>query len=127
MNDDQKPCHAPRDPIAIWDDILDLVAEDDAETGDASEKDKQWSQRVDTMVKSRVAELRRRLTPADVPIKRGVMIPSEIQALDRHALVARLEILRQDENVRYAHRELTGLSDNNLRILLTIAMGSNRR
>jgi hypothetical protein len=127
MTDDHKTYPATRDPIAIWDDILELVAEDDAETGEATEEDMQWSQRLDARVKSRVAELRRRLTPTDVSIKRGVTIPAEIQALDRDAVVARLEILRQADRVLYQHRELTGLSDNGLRLMLAIAVGSNRR
>jgi hypothetical protein len=109
-----------RDPVAIWDDILDVIAEDDAETGEASEDDVQWSQRVDAMVKSRLAGLRRQLTPTDVPVKRGVSIPSEIQAFDRKMLLAQLEILRQGASVRYAHQDLTGLSDNDLRTMLAI-------
>jgi hypothetical protein len=127
MSDNHDPGRTERDPVAVWDDILELVAEDDAETGEPSAADRQWSQRLDAQVKSRLAELRRRLTPTEVPIKRGVTIPPQIQALDRNALVAQLEILRQGEHVRYTHRELTGLSDDNLRILLAIAVGSNRR
>jgi len=126
-NDDKIGCATPRDPIAIWDDILDLAAEDDADTGEPTAKDRQWSQRLDARVKSRIAELRRSLTPTDAPIKRGVTIPPEVLALDRDAIVAQLEILRQGEHVRYSHQELTGLSDNNLRILLALALGSNRK
>lgn len=127
MTDDHKTCPPERDPIAIWDDILDLVAEDDAETGEPTEEDRQWSQRLEARVKSRVAELRRRLTPTEVSIKRGVTIPSEIQALDRDMVVARLDILRQAGIVLYQHRELTGLSDDGLRLMLAVAMRSNRR
>ena len=127
MTKDDKSGCGERDPIAIWDDILDLVAEDDADTGKPSEGDIAWSAAVDASVKARLAELRRQLTPSDVPIRRGVEIPPEIEALDRQALVAQLEILRQGANVRYAHQELTGLSDNNLRIMLALAMRSSRR
>jgi hypothetical protein len=125
-SDNNNACPVERDAIAIWDDIMDLVAEDDVEHGESSAADRQWSKHVDVKVKARVAELRRRLTPMDVPIKRGVTIPPQILALDRDAVVAQLEILRQSKNVRYAHRELTSLSDNNLRILLTIAIGSKK-
>ncbi|MEO7732907.1 MAG: hypothetical protein ABIY55_18225 [Kofleriaceae bacterium] len=122
MSQQDKPGSVVRDPIAVWDDILDLVAEDDAETGEPSEEDQQWSQRMELGVKSRLAELRRRLTPTAVPVKRGVKIPSEIQALARPALVAKLELLRKGANVRYAHQDLTGLSDNDLRTMLAILL-----
>lgn len=118
MAPQDKPGNTPRDAVAIWDDILDLVAEDDAETGEASEDDVRWSQSVDATVRARLAQLRRQLTPTDVPIKRGVTIPPEIQAMDRPALVAQLEILRQCANVRYAQRDLTGMTDNDLRTML---------
>lgn len=116
-----KPGRATRDPVAIWDDILDLVAEDDAEIGVASDDDRRWSQRVDAQVKSRIAALRRQLTPTVVPIQHGVTIPPAIRAMDRQALVAQLERLRQGGQLRYAHHDLTGLSDNDLRTMLAIA------
>lgn len=127
MTDDQKTYPAPRDPRAIWDDVLELVAEDDAETGEASERVTQWSQRLDGQVKSRLAELRRRLTPTEVAIQRDVTIPPEIQALDRNVVVAQLEILRQAGLVRYSYLELTGLSDYNLQLTLTLVMRSSRK
>ena len=127
MTHDHKTGPASRDPAAIWDDILDLVAEDDAETGQASEAVREWSQQLEARVKSRVAELRRRLTPIDVPIQRGVTIPPEVQALDRDAIVARIESLRKAGVVRYSHHELTGLSDHNLRIALSLAMALSRK
>lgn len=127
MTDEHNPGHTMRDPVATWEDILDLIAEDDAETGTPTQEDRQWSQRLDAKIKSRVAELRRRLTPTDVAIQRGVTIPPEILALDREAVVAQLEIWRQSGDVQLWHRDLTGLSDNSLRIALTIAMRWNRR
>ena len=127
MTDDTKSCPEPRDPRAVWADILEMVADDDAETGESSEGVKQWSQRLDAQVRSRVAELRRRLTPTDVEIKRDVTIPPEILAMGRNAVVAQLEILRQAGLVRYAHQELTGLSDYNLQLALVLAMESNRK
>lgn len=127
MSPQDKPGNTPRDPVAIWDDILDLVAEDDAETGEASEDDVRWSQSVDAGVRARLAQLRRQLTPIDVPIKRGVTIPPEIQAMDRPALVAQLEILRQCANVRYAQRDLMGMTDNDLRTMLAAFVEPSER
>ncbi len=127
MTDEHNPGHTVRDPVATWEDILDLIAEDDAETGTPTKEDQRWSQRLDAQIKSRVAELRRRLTPTDVPIQRGVTIPPEILALDHDALVAQLEIQRQSGYLQVWHRDLTGLSDTNLRIALTLAMRWSRR
>jgi hypothetical protein len=127
MTPRDKPGRATRDPVAIWDDILDLVAEDDAEIGVASDDDVRWSQHVDAQVKSRIAALRRQFTPTVVPIQHGVTIPPAIQAMDRRALVAQLEALRQGGHLRYAHHDLTGLSDTDLRTMLAIAMGPPER
>ena len=122
MTNDTKSCSAPRDPRAVWDDILDLVADDDAVTGESTEGVKQWSRQLDAQIKSRVAELRRSLTPTDVEIKRDVTIPPEILAMGRDTLVAQLEILRQSGVVSIQHLRLTGLNDQSLRTALVIAM-----
>ena len=125
--EDNKVRDGERDPIAIWEDLLELVAEDDAETGEPTKGEVTWSAAVDASVKSRLAELRRELTPGDVEITRGVAIPREIEALDRDALVAQLEIERLRPDFRYAHQDLTVLSDYNLRIMLAFAVRSRGR
>ena len=125
--DDDKSDSDEREPIAIWEDILDLVAEDDAETGEPTEGDLAWSASVDVSVKSRLAEMRRQLTPTDVEVKRGIEIPREIESLDREALVAQLEIERRRPDFRYAHQDLTILSDYNLRLILVLARRSRER
>lgn len=122
MTDDTKSCPAPRDPRAVWADILEMVADDDAETGESSEGVKRWSRELDAQIKSRVAELRRRLTPMDVEIKQEVTIPPEILAMDHNALVAQLESMRQSGIVSIQHQQLTGLSDKSLRQALAIAV-----
>lgn len=122
MTDDHKSRPAPRDPIAIWENILDLVAEDDGLNEEPSEQAREWLEQHDVRVKSHVAELRRRLTPTDVEIQRDVTIPPEIAALDRNAIIALLEIERRAGNVRWHHHELTGLTDDSLRITLALAM-----
>ena len=122
MTDDTKSCPGPRDPRAVWGDILEMVADDDAETGESSEGVKQWSRQLDAQIKSRVAELRRRLTPMDVEIKQEVTIPPEILAMDHNALVAQLESMRQSGIVSIQHQQLTGLNDKSLRQALAIAM-----
>ena len=49
-------------------------------------------------------------------------IGSEIRALDRAGILAQLEALRQVGDLRYAHQDLTGLSDADLRRMLAILM-----
>jgi hypothetical protein len=52
----------------------------------------------------------------------GVAIPPALQALGRPVLIAQLEALRRAGLVRYAHQDLTGLSDNDLRKTLALAL-----
>jgi hypothetical protein len=127
MTKDDRAGSGKRDPIDVWDDILDLIAETDAEDGEATDADLAWSASLDITVKSRLAEMRRRLTPGEVPIQRGVTIPPEVEAMDRRALVEQLEILRRAGAARYAHQELKGLSDLELRNMLALLMRSSRR
>lgn len=127
MTKDDRAGSGKRDPIDVWDDILDLVAETDAEDGEATDADLAWSASLDLTVKSRLAEMRRRLTPGEVPILRGVTIPPEVEAMDRRALVEQLEVLRRAGAARYAHQELKGLSDLELRNMLALLMRSSRR
>jgi hypothetical protein len=100
MTDKHSPGHTMRDPIATWDDILDLIAEADAETGTPTEEDRKWSQRLDAKVKARVAELRRRGTPTEVPIQRSMMVPRDALGLDLEAVIAQLESMRQGGDAR---------------------------
>lgn len=111
-----------RDPIDIWDDLLHEAAEGAAADHVPTADDIRSAREVDTAVKAGLATLRRQLAPRKVPIRRGVTIPPEIQAMRRGALMAQLEQLRQTANVRYAHQDLTGLSDHDLRTLLTVIL-----
>jgi hypothetical protein len=127
MSQNGKQDCAALDPIALMDALLDDAAEQAAEDGIPTENDVEWSREVDAMVMSKLAELQRQATSSQVPLKRGVTIPSHIQALDRQSLLAQLEILRQGANVRYAHQDLTGLSDNDLRTMLTLLVVPTER
>jgi hypothetical protein len=79
------------------------------------------------MVKSKLAELRRQHTPATATVREGIVIPDTILALDREALLARLENLRQAGAVRYSHQELIGLSDSDLRGMLALLVSPTER
>jgi hypothetical protein len=111
-----------RDPIEIWDDLLHDAAEQAAEDIVPTEDDIRWAREVNAMVTARLAALRRQRASLHVPVRRGVTIPPEIQAMDRGALVTQLERLRREANVRYAHQDLTGLTDHDLRTLLTMIL-----
>jgi len=107
------------DAIAILDAVIDHVAEEEAENGEPTEQDLRWSHDLRRQMQSRIAALRRQLTPAR-PIIRSVSIDSGIRVLDREGLLAQLEALRQRGDLRYAHQELTGLSDDDLRRMLAL-------
>jgi hypothetical protein len=127
MKDNRKHGRPMRDPIEIWDDLLHDVAEQAAEDGTETADAVRWSLEVDKMVKAKLAALRRQLTPAHVPVRRGVAIPPEIRALDRAALMAQLERLRAEPDIRYAHEDLRGLTDNDLQTLLAVILETGRK
>ena len=111
------------DAAATLDAVIDQVAEEEAENGKPTEEDIRWSHDLRLKMKSSIAALRRQLTPVQPIVRRAKPIGSEIRALDRAGLLARLEALRQREDVRYAHQDLTGLSDDDLRQMLAILVG----
>jgi hypothetical protein len=106
------------DAASVLDTVLHHVALEAAERGDATEVVSQRTLELHQQTLSRIAELRRQLTPVQPIIKRAEPIARELQLLDRDALLAKLEALRHDAGVRYAHMELTNLSDDDLRRML---------
>lgn len=115
------------DPVAAWDALLDAAAEDDIDNYEPTPDDLQWARSVDAMVQERLDALQRQLGRARPAIQRGVVIPPEIAKLDRPALVAQLEALRRSSAVRYAHQDLKGLSDHDLRTMLAVALRNRGR
>lgn len=65
------------DATAILDAVIDLVAEEEAENGEPTEQDIQWSRDLRRNIQARIAVLRRQLTsvepvdPPAAPIDRG--------------------------------------------------------
>ena len=117
-----------RDPIAIMEGLLDDVAEQAVEDLEPTADSIQWSRALGDQVRREVARMEHRVTRArrDV-VPPAVTIPVEIQALDRNTVLARLEILRQNAKVQYAHRHLSGLSDDELRRLFAHALTLTKR
>jgi hypothetical protein len=117
-----------RDPIAIMEGLLDDVAEQAVEDLEPTADSIQWSRALGDQVRREIARMERRgaRTQKDV-VPPTVTIPAEIQALDRDTVLARLEILRQNAKVQYAHRHLSGLSDDELRRLFAHALTLTKR
>jgi hypothetical protein len=118
---DQHDRPAP-DAVAILDAVIDHVAEEEAENGVSTAQEVRWAHDLRRKMQSHIAALRRQLTPVQPIVRRSVPIGSEIRALDREGLLAQLEALRQVGDLRYAHQDLTGLSDADLRRMLAILM-----
>lgn len=116
---DDKPV---RDASAVLDAVIDLVAEEEAENGEPTEQDIRWSRDLRAQMQSRIAALRRQLTPAQPNAPQDTPPGAEIHALDREGLLARLEALRGDGE-RNARPDLTGLSDDDLRQMLANLVG----
>jgi hypothetical protein len=104
------------DPAVVLDAVMDHVALERAERAEVFTADEdRWARGLRQHVDRELAALRRQLTPAEPRRKRLAPIPDELLALDRGALLARLEILRQGSGVRYAQQDLNGLTTDDLR------------
>ncbi|MEJ7597428.1 MAG: hypothetical protein WKG01_05920 [Kofleriaceae bacterium] len=104
----------------MLDEISYQAALAEAERGKSTREDDSWSRQLGEMLDVRVAELRRNLLPAPAPIEKARPIRKSLLVLGRDALVERITELTQRMGgaVQYAHRDLRGLSDDDLRRLL---------
>jgi hypothetical protein len=112
----------------ILDDISYQAALAEAEAGKSTKDDERWSREVGDKLAARVAELRRNLLPAAAPIQKAKPIRAKWLGLDRATMIAKLTEITQAMSgaVQYAHRDLQGLSDNDLRQLLDLLDTSPR-
>lgn len=111
----------PRDKnLEILDAIYNDVALVDAEDGDATPEDRRWAGEVRNRVQARLAELRRNLLPAEAPPRPAKPIRAKYLAMARDALLSAVDEItqRMGGTVQVAHRNLSGLSDDDLRRLL---------
>jgi hypothetical protein len=81
-------------------------------------REDRWAQKIRRDLDARLAGLRRRLNPARPSQHRATRISAALRALDRPELVARLDALRQAPGIRVAHLELSGLTTEDLRLLV---------
>jgi len=110
------------DPRAFMEAAIDLAAEQLADETETTAADLRFAGEQQLKLRPVIAELRRRLVPAEPLVKRPTPISSELLALSREALLARLEGLRQRGHVQYAFQDLTGLTDDDLRQTLSLLL-----
>lgn len=117
-----------RNADEILDELSYQAALTEAEHGKCTPDDDRWERELDAKLQARVAELRRNLLPASAPIQKAKPIRKKWLALRRDEMIAKLtEITRaMSGSVQYAHRDLQGLSDNDLRQLLDLLDTSPR-
>ncbi len=114
------------------DEILDAISYQaalaQADHGTPAPDDARWSRELGDKLAARVAELRRNLLPQPAPIGKSKPIRAKWLALARDEMIAKLTELTQAMSgaVQYAHRDLQGLSDNDLRQLLDLLDTSPR-
>jgi hypothetical protein len=107
-------------------DAIDAILHDealvDAETGSSTQRQRRIASQVRTSVQARLAELRRGLLPAPTPPVKAGPLPSHLLALGRDALMARLDDMVRVHGtaLQFAHRNLAGLSDDDLRRMIAI-------
>lgn len=106
--------------LEILDAIYHDVAMVEAEDGDATSEDRKWAGEVRTRVQARLAELRRNLLPAEAPARPAKPVRAKYLAMARDALLAAIDDItnRMGGTIQVAHRNLSGLSDDDLRRLL---------
>ena len=98
----------------------------EADHGTSTRADDRWSRELGDKLQARLAQLRRNLLPASAPIQRAKPIRAKWLELARDQLLAALAALSTSDGVQYAHRDLQGLSDNDLRQLLDLLDTSPR-
>jgi hypothetical protein len=98
--------------------VLHHVALEAMDHDDSTKRDDHWANALHQEMQSQIAALRRQLVPERAVISPIGRTPTDYQTLDRKTLLARIEVLRYSGSVRYAHLDVTGLSDDDLRRLL---------
>jgi hypothetical protein len=102
--------------LEILEAIFHEAALVEAEEGESTPEQKQKAAAIMSRLDARVADLRRNL--AVTPSKPARPIRPSILAMTRDALIAALDALTSNAQVQVAHRNLSTLSDDDLRRLL---------
>lgn len=113
------------DAAFVVDAVMDHVAMEAAESAEVfTPHEDRWAHGIRRRVDRELAALRRQIRAAPPRYKRLPLIPDELLALDRHALIERLTSLGQAFAVRCAHQDLTELTCNDLRQMIVAILGS---
>lgn len=122
MRSDDKPGKPRPSATEILAVILDHVADEVAGDihSEPTEADRRWAREERAKMQARIAEMKRRRMPSHAVLEFAAPIPREIRALGREELLARLEEEGHRRAAQYAHRDLTGLTDDDLRQMLAI-------
>ncbi len=110
----------PEKSLEILDAIYMEAALDAAANGRSTPEDERWARETSKRVQARLAELRRNLVPATATVSKAQPIRPSLLAMGRDALLAKLNELTSKigPSLQYAHRNLEGLSDDDLRRLV---------
>ena len=118
-----KAPHTAVDTLAA---ILAHVAMDADNDDRPTDDDRDWAQALAADTQRRLNAMRRARTPRSPAIGPAASISAELQALARPALIAQLGQVSQRGDAKFAHRDLTGLTDDDLRQLLAVALAGER-
>lgn len=117
-----------RNADEVLDELSHQAALAEAEHGTPAAGDDRVARELGDRLAARLAELRRNLLPAAAPIQKARPIRAKWLGLVRDQMIAKLTEITQTMSgaVQYAHRDLQGLSDNDLRQLLDLLDTSPR-
>jgi hypothetical protein len=119
--------HKPNS-VEVLDALTHQVALEEAEHGTATASQRAWSRELGRQIDGKLAELRRKLTPAEVPIEKLKPIRSSTLAMARDVVLAAIQRVVDSMGgaVQVAHRNLKRLSDDDLRRLYDLIDPTNR-
>jgi hypothetical protein len=114
--------HIKPTSLEVVDEISYHVALVEVERSKARDSDVAWSHQLGKQLEAQLAELRRHLLPAPAALEKASPIRAALFGIDRPELLARLSqlVVRMGGAIQYAHRDLRGLSDDDLRRLLDL-------
>ena len=98
----------------------------EAKDGKSTPEDERWSRELGEQLKARLAEMRRNLLPA-ATVEKAKPISADLLPLARDVLISKIAAITQAMGgaLQYAHRDLSGLSDDDLRRLLDLIRSSD--
>jgi hypothetical protein len=108
--------------VEVLDAAYHEAALNELDRASTSPEDRRWARFLVDSIQGQLAELRRAKLAEPAPITKGPPIRPSLSELDRSRLVHRLTEITESSNdsVQYAHRDLSALSDDDLRRLIDL-------